>query len=107
LLAAEKDESIATTAVNFHELLYGYSKLSRSPENLLGFQVIPFRRADALLSASIEAGLEQEGSPVEREDTMIAATVINNGGRLFTFNQKHYRPMMKRGLELFAEQPSP
>jgi tRNA(fMet)-specific endonuclease VapC len=101
-LSANPDESMATTSINLHELLYGCLKHSKPTDRLFDLQVLPFSKTDAALSSKIEAGLDAAGTSAQRADAMIAAVAINSGGRLFTFNVAHFELMTGYGLKLFA-----
>jgi predicted nucleic acid-binding protein len=46
--------------------------------------------------------LEKRGAMVRRMDTMIAATVINHGGKICTYDLKHFGLMKEFGLEFFS-----
>ena len=96
------EEEIWTTAINVHEILYGCLKTSRPVDLLLNLDALPFSREDANLSSRIESGLEKKGATVRRMDAMIAATVINHGGKLLTYDLKHFDRMKEFGLEFFG-----
>jgi predicted nucleic acid-binding protein len=95
-------DEVWTTVLNLHEILYGCLRSSRPVDRLLGLDALPFTLEDAKLSSKIEAGLEKKGSMVERMDTMIAATVINSGGKICTYDLKHFERMEEFGLEFFS-----
>ena len=89
------NEIIATTALNFEELLFGYFKrkgntiISKS-HPIWGIVTIPFTLRDALLAAKIEYEMEKKGKKKPRGDVLIAAITINNNASLFTLNKKHF-----------------
>ena len=95
-------DEVWTTVLNLHEVLYGCLRSSRPVDRLLGLDALPFTLEDAKLSSKIEAGLEKKGSMVERMDTMIAATVINGGGKICTYDLRHFERMKEFGLEFFS-----
>lgn len=97
----ESNDSVATTAVNLHEVLYGLSKHGKRAEGLRSLRVLGFNRDEAILSSRIESELEREGMPVQRADAMIAAVTILNRAKLHTYNSKHFTPMKRFGLVLF------
>jgi tRNA(fMet)-specific endonuclease VapC len=96
------EEEIWTTALNLHEILYGCLKTSRPVDMILNLDALPFSLEDAKLSSRIESGLEKKGAMVRRMDTMIAATVINHGAKICTYDFKHFERMKEFGLELFS-----
>jgi len=97
----ESNDSVATTAVNLHEVLYGLNKHGKRAEGLRSLRVLGFNRDEAILSSRIESELEREGMPVQRADAMIAAVTILNRAKLHTYNSKHFTPMKRFGLVLF------
>lgn len=96
------DDEVWTTALNLHEILYGCLKTSRPVDRLLSLDALPFSLEDAKLSSRIESGLEKKGNMVRRMDAMIAATIINHGGKICTFDLKHFERMREYGLEFFG-----
>ena len=95
-------DEVWTTALNVHEILYGCLRTSRPVDRLLGLDALPFTLEDAKLSSRIEASLEKKGSMAGRMDSMIAATVINRGGKICTYDLKHFERMKEFGLEFFS-----
>jgi predicted nucleic acid-binding protein len=95
-------DEVWTTVLNLHEILYGCLRSSRPIDRLLGLDALPFTLEDAKLSSRIEASLEKKGSMVGRMDSMIAATVINRGGKICTYDLKHFEKMKEFGLEFFS-----
>ena len=98
----ESTEEVCTTALNLHEILYGCLKSSRPVDLLLSLDALALSLEDAKLSSRIESGLEKKGAMVRRMDAMIAATVINHGGKLCTYDLKHFERMKEFGLEFFS-----
>jgi predicted nucleic acid-binding protein len=96
------EEEVWTTALNLHEVLNGCLKSSRPVDLLLSLDALPFSMEDAKLSSRIESGLEKKGAMVRRMDTMIAATVINHGGKICTSDLEHFEQMKEFGLEFFS-----
>ena len=96
------EEEVWTTALNLHEILYGCLKTSRPVDRLLSLAALPFSPEDAKLSSRIESSLEKKGAMVRRMDAMIAATVINHGAKICTYNVKHFERMKEFGLEFFG-----
>jgi len=96
------EEEVWTTALNLHEVLCGCLKSSKPVDLLLSMGALPFSMEDAKLSSRIESGLEKKGAMVRRIDTMIAATIINHGGKICTYDLGHFERMTEFGLEFFS-----
>lgn len=99
ILETQRDE-LVTTSINIHEIQYGLHKRDQTLPDLHRLKTIPYTKQDAHLSAELEILAEKDGAPIHRIDTMIAAITINNGAKLFTFNQRHFKPLTERGLKL-------
>ncbi|MGQ9722759.1 MAG: type II toxin-antitoxin system VapC family toxin [Candidatus Jordarchaeum sp.] len=97
----ESNEDIVTTSINLHEILYGLQKYAKPVKDVLLLRVIDYTKQDAGLSAELELKAESKGTPVSRTDAMIAATALNRGAKLFTFNVSHFSPLKAFGLEFF------
>jgi len=95
-------EVVCITAINLHEILYGLEKYAKPIREVMRLPVLDFVKRDACLAAKIELELERSGCPIRRADAMIAAITLNNGAALFTFDVKHFKPLEKFGLRLFA-----
>lgn len=97
----ESNEDIVTTSINLHEILYGLQRYAKPVKDVLLLRVIDYTKQDAGLSAELELKAESKGTPVSRTDAMIAATALNRGAKLFTFNVSHFNPLKAFGLEFF------
>ncbi|MBS7247852.1 MAG: type II toxin-antitoxin system VapC family toxin [Candidatus Jordarchaeales archaeon] len=97
----ESGDTVCTTAINLHEILYGLYKYAKPIEELLELHVLDYTKKDAVLAAKLELEAEKKGTPVRRTDAMIAAIAINNNAELFTLNYKHFKPLETLGLKLF------
>ncbi len=97
----ESGESVHTTVINLHEILYGLNKFAKPVKEVLMLSILDYRKQDAILASELEIKVEREGSPVRRTDAIIAAITINNNGQLYTFDEKHFKPLEKFGLKLF------
>ncbi|MEM2507687.1 MAG: type II toxin-antitoxin system VapC family toxin [Nitrososphaeria archaeon] len=97
----ESGDSVHTTVINLHEILYGLSKFAKPVKEVLMLSIIDYRKQDEILASELELKAEKEGSPIRRTDVIIAAITINNNGRLYTFDEKHFKPLEKFGLKLF------
>lgn len=96
----ERGDSICTTAINLHEVMYGLQKYAKQIAVLQELPVIDYTKEDAHTSVRLELAAEKVGSPVRRTDAMIAAIAITNEAHLFTLDQKHYTTMEPSGLKL-------
>ena len=97
----DSGESIVTTAVNIHEILYGIRKRGKPAGEVLQLPVLNYMKSDASLSAELELKAEKRGTPIRKPDAMIAAIAMNNGAKLYTLNVKHFKPLESLGLKLF------
>jgi tRNA(fMet)-specific endonuclease VapC len=95
-------ESVGTTAINLHEILYGLHRFAKPVGEVLLLPVLGYSKQDAVLSSKLELDAEQHGISVRRADAMIAAISVNNAATLCTFDTKHFRPMTSLGLKLFT-----
>jgi tRNA(fMet)-specific endonuclease VapC len=94
-------EPFCTTALNLHEVKYGLEKYAKTSQELSGIPTLDYTAEDAKLSSSLELMAERKGRKVRRTDSMIAATVINNGARIFTLDTRHFRVFEGAGLRFF------
>ena len=95
-------ESICTTSINLHELLYGLKKYGKPVKELLQLPIIDYSKDAAFLSAEIEYEMEKNGTPVRRTDSMIAAVAVNGLMPLLTLDTRHFEPIAKKfALEFF------
>ncbi len=85
-------ENIAITSLTLHEMSFGLLKFGKkSVPDLEKLEIIPFSKEDAILSANLEVDYEKNG--LSRIDSMIAAIAINRKAKLYTFNQRHFKPI--------------
>ena len=97
-------ESICTTVLNLHELLYGLKKYNKPTNTILQLPIINYTKDDALLSAEIDYRMEKIGTTVRRTDSMIASVAINKSIPLLTFDQRHFIPIAEKfPLNLFSK----
>ena len=94
-------EQVCTTVISIHEVLFGMHKYGKPVKELLQLPVLDYTKKDALLSSKLELHAEQEGKPIMRTDSMIAAIAINNNAFFYTFNAKHFESLKSQGLKLF------
>jgi predicted nucleic acid-binding protein len=96
-------EEIITSSVCIHEVLFGmvrYEEKLDAMAKLLGLNVLPYTKEDAVLSAKLEYYTEKMGVHIRKTDAMIAAIAINNKVRLYTVDKKHFHMLKSQGLEL-------
>ncbi len=97
------NETIGTTAINLHEILFGLKKYSKQIKELIRLPTIGYTKDDAELSSNIELNMEKAGLAIRRADAMIAAVAINHSMKLLTLDEKHFGPLAaKTSLELFS-----
>ncbi|MBD3192752.1 MAG: PIN domain-containing protein [Candidatus Heimdallarchaeota archaeon] len=102
------NEILFTTEINVFELYLGlYSskqlnensqllnqRKNRLEEFLTKFQILPFSRHEAIVSAKILGQLFRVGQPVEFRDCLIAGTALANGiNSIITKNVNHFQRM--------------
>jgi tRNA(fMet)-specific endonuclease VapC len=97
----EKDDSVGTTAINLHEVMYGLQKYARPLSGIMQLPILNYTKEDARLSVRLELAAEKAGTPIRRADAMIAAIAINNEADFFTLDTKHFGSMKNMGLRLF------
>ncbi|MCU0849644.1 MAG: type II toxin-antitoxin system VapC family toxin [Candidatus Thermoplasmatota archaeon] len=87
-------ETVAITSLTLHEMSYGLLKFGKkSVPGLEKLEIIPFTKEDAVLSANLEVEYEKNG--LSRIDSMIAAIAINRKAKLYTYNQRHFKPIKR------------
>ncbi len=97
----EKGDSVGSTAINLHEVVYGLQKYARPVSEVLQLPILGYNKEDARTSVRLELAAEKAGTPIRRTDAMIAAIAINNEADFFTLDWKHFGPMKSLGLRLF------
>lgn len=97
----ESREPFCTTALNLHEVRYGLEKYAKQSHELSDIPALDYTAEDAKLSSSLEIMAERRGRKVRRMDSMIAATIINNGARIFTLDTRHFGVFEEAGLQFF------
>ncbi len=98
-------EILFTTEINIFELYFGlnsskvlennpnlFEKRKQRLEELINkFQVLPFRRGEAIEAAKILGRLFKTGTPIDFRDGLIAGIAISNGIKtVLTRNVKHF-----------------
>jgi tRNA(fMet)-specific endonuclease VapC len=91
----DKDH-LCMSAISYAELIYGArrkksSRLEQSVRRFAErFKIVDFDTAAALAYANIRTQLEQDGTPLDNMDMLIAAVSISTGAVLVTHNTKHF-----------------
>ncbi len=97
----ESREPFCTTALSVHEVRYGLEKYAKKSQELSDLPALDYTAEDAKLSSALELMAERKGRKIRRMDSMIAATVINNGAHIFTMDTRHFAVFEGAGLSLF------
>jgi tRNA(fMet)-specific endonuclease VapC len=108
-VASQPNEQFEVAAITVAELWHGVERavgahrvkrqkflnaiLSRMP-------IIPYTEQTAYEHARVWAELESVGKMVGYYDLIVAATALERGSRIATFNQKHFAPI--KGLTAIA-----
>jgi len=99
----------AVSVISYGELLFGAMKSSRPQESLARarrvgelFPVVDVTPAVMETFASIKAGLQRKGTPLDDLDLVIAATALSLGYRLVTNNERHFRRVPGLRVENWA-----
>jgi predicted nucleic acid-binding protein len=83
-----------------HSVTVEKDKKREQRETLL-LPILNYTKNDAVFSSKIGLEAQESGNSARRTDTMIAATAINNGATVYTFDLKHFRPLKAFGLKPF------
>lgn len=98
-LAAQTGQELQIAAITVAELWHGIERATASHrikrerylrtivERLDG---IPYTEATALVHARIWAALESSGKMIGSHDLILAATALERGSAVVTFNQRHF-----------------
>jgi tRNA(fMet)-specific endonuclease VapC len=106
-LDSRKDEEIQIAAITVAELWHGVERASsayrgerqdyiRKIVSLV--KVLPYTEATAFMHARIWAALESSGTMIGSYDLIVAATALERGGAVATFNRRHFDRV--RGLKV-------
>ena len=106
-LAARQNEQVEIAAITAAELWHGLERASGAQkvkrrtyiENALAaFPVIPFTRLTAQIHAHLWADLESSGKMIGYHDLIVAATALERGSVVATFNVRHFSQI--KGLKV-------
>jgi len=98
-LAAQTSEELEIAAITVAELWHGIERATtpRRPEReryvrtiVEKLEVIPYTDATALVHAQIWAALECSGKMIGAHDLILAATALEHGSAVATFNERHF-----------------
>jgi tRNA(fMet)-specific endonuclease VapC len=97
----ERGDSVGTTSINLHEVMYGLQKYAKPVSEILQLPILNYTKEDSRVSVRLELAAEKAGTPVRRTDAMIAAVAINNEADFLTFDSKHFGTLKSLGLRMF------
>lgn len=106
-LALHSGEQIQIAAITVAELWHGVERASSAfrgerEDYVRGIlrlvTILPYTEATALEHARIWAELESSGAMIGFYDLIVAATALENGSAVATFNQRHFTQI--RGLKV-------
>lgn len=98
-LASQSDEEIQIAAITIAELWHGVERASTAyrverqdyiRKMLSLVKILSYTEATALKHASIWAELESSGKMIGFYDLIVAATALERGSAVATFNQRHF-----------------
>jgi tRNA(fMet)-specific endonuclease VapC len=100
-MAARQVKHSRLSVITISELLYGVvqavdpairTKRSIFVEQLIeDFEVLPISLEIARIHAEISAQLDRAGTPIGRHDLLLAATCLQHGLSVVTFNEREFR----------------
>lgn len=108
-LTSYADEQFEIVAITLAELWHGVERASSAQrtnrENYLRallevLPVIPYTEITAIEHARLWAGLQQSGKMIGAHDLIVAATALERGSAVATFNQRHFSQV--RGLKVIV-----
>src|ERR1035438_8328326 len=96
---ATRQEEFELSAITVAELLHGLERAS-GPQRvkrrvyidavLAAFRVIPYTVETAQIHARLWADLESSGTMIGYHDLIVAATALERGSDVATFNKRHF-----------------
>jgi tRNA(fMet)-specific endonuclease VapC len=98
-LAARFGEQVEIAAITVAELWHGVERANAANRDrreqyvrsaIEGMLVIPYTEATALEHARIWAELESSGKMIGYYDLIVAATALERGSAVVTFNERHF-----------------
>jgi predicted nucleic acid-binding protein len=108
-LAARPQEQFELAAITVAELTHGFERavgIHRARRQayiesvLATFRVIPYTVRTAQIHARLWADLESRGKMIGYHDLIVAATAIERGNSVATFNKRHFSAI--KGLKVIT-----
>jgi len=106
-LVSQKDQELEIAAVTVAELWHGVERATaphrarreRYVQTIVGgLSILPYTEVTALEHARIWAALETSGKMIGYYDLMVAATALEHGSAVASFNHRHFSQV--RGLKV-------
>jgi predicted nucleic acid-binding protein len=98
-LAAQTGQELEIAAITVAELWHGIERTTTTHRAkreryaltiVVRLAVVPYTEATALVHAQIWAGLESSGKMIGAHDLIVAATALERGSAVATFNKRHF-----------------
>jgi predicted nucleic acid-binding protein len=92
-------EEFEVSAITIAELWHGAERATDAhrarrrkfiQENLAAFEIIPYTEQTAYTHARLWAELESRGQMIGAHDLIVAATALERGSDIATFNKRHF-----------------
>jgi len=87
---AAQAEDLEVAAITGAELWHGVERATHIRTILDGVLIIPYTQSTAFEHARIWAACESSGKTVAPYDLIVAATAVERGSSLATFNRRHF-----------------
>ncbi len=106
-VAVHSDDEFEIAAITIAELWHGVERATGAHRAkreryvrmaLDGMPIVPYTEATALVHARIGAALESSGKMIGPYDLIVAATALERGSAVATFNKRHFAQV--RGLKV-------
>lgn len=106
-VAAHSDDEFEIAAITIAEVWHGIERATGAHRAkreryvqlaLEGMPILPYTEATALVHARIGAALESSGKMIGAYDLIVAATALERGSAVATFNKRHFAQV--RGLKV-------
>jgi predicted nucleic acid-binding protein len=103
------DEDFQLAAITVAELWYGVERATAKYRDereqyvlkvLSSLQILPYTEITAFAHARIWAELDASGRMISNHDLIVAATALEYGSAVATFNERHFSKV--RGLKLIS-----
>ena len=97
---------MTASATTFNEMLFGVQKIAEGKKKdyifskliddiQANYPIIQYDNHAARIQADIRYRLEEKGTPIDFQDTQIAAIAVSNNMVLVTRNTKHFAPIQE------------